>query len=213
MGYEGKVLAEADSLKSRRLLTAMTRSCCSNMGMPVHEGQTATALIKGAEIFAELKKLGLPVRCVFCLLFGVDIWLWCRQRPLVNFARRVARGLGYRRGCFHSLHRDRRFPMSIRINMDEVPYAITTKCHPVDGIYLVPHNWDFVLLPFLPPMKSGYRDAAGDFRLHLAQRLAAGDNPVKATFENLGPKRCRNECCGTGNPTGLERNESNTLDC
>ena len=37
----------------------------SNMGMPVHEGQTATALIKGAEIYAELKKLGLPVKGVF----------------------------------------------------------------------------------------------------------------------------------------------------
>ncbi|HUR71226.1 MAG TPA: UbiD family decarboxylase, partial [Candidatus Limnocylindrales bacterium] len=43
----------------------------SNMGMPVHEGQTATALIKGAEIYAELKKLGLPVKSVFCPPFGV----------------------------------------------------------------------------------------------------------------------------------------------
>ena len=43
----------------------------SNMGMPVHEGQTATALIKGAEIYSELKKLGLPVKSVFCPPFGV----------------------------------------------------------------------------------------------------------------------------------------------
>src|SRR5919109_865806 len=43
----------------------------SNMGMPVHEGQTATALIKGAEIYAELKRLGLPVKGVFCPPYGV----------------------------------------------------------------------------------------------------------------------------------------------
>ena len=30
----------------------------SNMGMPVHEGQTATALIKGVEVYSELRKLG-----------------------------------------------------------------------------------------------------------------------------------------------------------
>jgi UbiD family decarboxylase len=45
----------------------------SNMGMPVHEGQTATALIKGAEIYSELRKLGLPVKGVFCPLKGSSV--------------------------------------------------------------------------------------------------------------------------------------------
>ena len=43
----------------------------SNMGMPVHEGQTATALIKGAEIYGELKKLGLPSRGLRGTPYGV----------------------------------------------------------------------------------------------------------------------------------------------
>ena len=53
----------------------------SNMGMPVHEGQTATALIKGAEIYGELKKMGLPTN-IFCTSENVNgicasscIWL------------------------------------------------------------------------------------------------------------------------------------------
>ena len=43
----------------------------SNMDMPVHEGQTATALIKGAEIYSEFKKLGFPVKGVFCPPYAI----------------------------------------------------------------------------------------------------------------------------------------------
>jgi UbiD family decarboxylase len=61
------------------------------MGMPVHEGQTATALIKGAEIYGELKKLGLPVKGVFCPPYGVGhMAVVSTEVPFVNFARRVA---------------------------------------------------------------------------------------------------------------------------
>ena len=63
----------------------------SNMGMPVHEGQTATALIKGAEIYAELRKLDLPVKGVFCPPFGVGhMCVVSTEVPFINFARRVA---------------------------------------------------------------------------------------------------------------------------
>ena len=37
-------------------------------------------------------------------------------------------------------------------DMEQVLHAITTKCHPVNGIHAVPHIPGFpVLLPFLPP--------------------------------------------------------------
>ena len=52
----------------------------SNMGMPVHEGQTATALIKGAEIYSELKKLGLPVKASTARRLASAICAWCRPK-------------------------------------------------------------------------------------------------------------------------------------
>jgi 4-hydroxy-3-polyprenylbenzoate decarboxylase len=47
-------------------------------------------------------------------------------------------------------------------NMDEVLHAITTMCHPVNGIHQVPHNSGSpVLLPFLPAKERLIGDAAG----------------------------------------------------
>ena len=61
------------------------------MGMPVHEGQAATALIKGAEIDSELRKPGFPVKGLFCPPMGSGIWLWVvTEVPFVDYVRLVA---------------------------------------------------------------------------------------------------------------------------
>ena len=92
MGYE----AGKSSLKPILKIHAITHRKdpilpFSNMGMPIHEGQTATALIKGAEIYGELKKLGLPVKGVFCPPYAVGhMAVVSTDVPFVNFARRVA---------------------------------------------------------------------------------------------------------------------------
>src|SRR5439155_12676177 len=59
----------------------------SNMGIPMHEEQTATALIKDAEIYAELRKLGLQMKGVFCPPYGVGhMAVVSTEVPFVNFA-------------------------------------------------------------------------------------------------------------------------------
>jgi UbiD family decarboxylase len=63
----------------------------SNMGMPVHEGQTATALIKGAEIYSELRKLGISGKGGSLPTYGVGhMAVVATEVPFVNYARGVA---------------------------------------------------------------------------------------------------------------------------
>jgi phenylphosphate carboxylase alpha subunit len=163
----------------------------SNMGMPVHEGQTATALIKGAEIYAELRKLGLPVTGVFCPPHAVGhMAVVATEIPFVNFARRVAHAVwATKPGLFtyYIVIVDSDIDPT---NMDEVLHAITTKCHPVDGIHKVPHNPGFpVLLPFLPQKERLLGDAAGViFDCTWPKDWPEEAIPRKASFENLWPK-------------------------
>jgi 4-hydroxy-3-polyprenylbenzoate decarboxylase len=163
----------------------------SNMGMPVHEGQTATALIKGAEIYAELRKLGLPVKGVFCPPYGVGhMAVVSTEVPFVNFARRVAHAVWATKPGLFTYYIVVVEPDVDPTNMDEVTHAITTKCHPVDGIHKVPHNPGFpVLLPFLPPKERLIGDAAGViFDCTWPKDWPPESIPAKATFENLWPK-------------------------
>ena len=162
----------------------------SNMGMPVHEGQTATALIKGAEIYSELKRLGLPVKGVFCPPHAVGhMVVVSTEVPFINFARRVAHAVwATKPGLFVY------YIVIVEAdvdptNMDEVLHALTTKCHPVNGIHSVPHIPGFpVLLPFLPPKERLSGDAAGViFDCTWPKDWPEESIPVKASFENLWP--------------------------
>ncbi|HEU5464199.1 MAG TPA: UbiD family decarboxylase, partial [Candidatus Binatia bacterium] len=111
----------------------------SNMGMPVHEAQTATALIKGAEIYAELRKLGLPVKSVFCPPFGVGhLCVVSTEVPFINFARRVAHAVWATKPGLFTYFIVVVEPDVDPTNLDEVLHAIATKCHPVNGIHPVP---------------------------------------------------------------------------
>ena len=47
LGYEAGNLHRSRSSRSTRYLSKRSHFAFLNMGMPVHEGQTATALIKG----------------------------------------------------------------------------------------------------------------------------------------------------------------------
>ena len=163
----------------------------SNMGMPVHEGQTATALIKGAEIYAELKRMGLPVKGVFCPPYGVGhMAVISTEVPFVNFARRVAHAVWATKPGIFTYYIVVVDTDVDPTNMDEVLHAMTTKCHPVDGIHPVPHNPGFpVLLPFLPQKERLIGDAAGViFDCTWPKHWPQDAIPIKASFENLWPK-------------------------
>ena len=163
----------------------------SNMGMPIHESQTTTALFKGAEIYAELKKLGLPVKGVFVPPYGVGhMAVVSTEIPFINFAKRVAHAVWSTKPGLFTYYIVVVEPDVDPTNMDEVLHAITTKCHPVNGIHSVPHIPGFpVLLPFLPPKERLLGDAAGVlFDCTWPKDWPEESIPIKATLKNLWPK-------------------------
>src|ERR1043166_1639380 len=183
----------------------------SNMGMPVHEGQTATALIKGAEIYAELKKLGLPVKGVFCPPYAVGhMAVVSTEVPFVNFARRVAHAVWATKPGLFTYYIVVVEPDVDPTNMDEVLHAMTTKCHPVDGIYQVPHNPGFpVLLPFLAPKERLIGDAAGViFDCTWPKDWPEESIPIKATFEKLWPSELQERVLANWEGYGFKKSSA-----
>ena len=163
----------------------------SNMGMPIHEGQTATALIKGAEVYSELKGMGIPVKGVYYPPYAVGhMAVVSTETPFINFARRVAHAVWATKPGLFTYYIVVVDADVDPTNMDEVLHALATKCHPANGIHSVPHTPGFpVLLPFLPPRERLLGDAAGViFDCTWPKDWPPESIPVKATLENLWPK-------------------------
>jgi len=166
----------------------------SNMGMPIHESQIVTALIKGAEVYSELKKLGLPVKGVYFPPFAVGhLVVVSTEIPFINFAKRVAHAIWATKPGLFTYYIVVVDSDVDPTNMDEVLHAIATKCHPVNGIHPVDHIPGFpVLLPFLPPKERLIGDAAGViFDCTWPKDWPAESIPIKASFENLWPETVR----------------------
>ncbi len=179
----------------------------SNMGMPVQESQTVTALTKSAEVYSELKKLGLPVKGVFYPPYGVShLVVVSTETPFINFAKRVAHSVWATKPGLYTYYIVVVDADVDPTNMDEVLHAITTKCHPVNGIHPVNHIPGFpVLLPFLPPKERLLGDAAGViFDCTWPKDWPPESIPVKATLENLWPKQVRDKVLGKWKEYGFE---------
>ncbi|MCZ6623670.1 MAG: UbiD family decarboxylase [Deltaproteobacteria bacterium] len=182
----------------------------SNMGMPIHEGQTATALIKGAEIYSELKKLGLPVKGVYCPPYAVGhMAVISTETPFINFAKRVAHAVWATKPGLFTYYIVVVDADVDPTNMNEVLHAITTKCHPVNGIHPVSHIPGFpVLLPFLPAKERLLGDAAGVILdCTWPKDWPPETIPVKATLENLWPKEIREKVLGKWERYGFKRRD------
>ncbi len=155
----------------------------SNMGMPVHEGQTATALIKGAEIYAELKKLGLPVKSVFCPPFGVGhMCVVSTEVPFINFAQRVAHAVwATKPGLFvyymvivEAGCRSHQYGRGAARDHDQVPSG---QRRPSCAAY---SRFPGALAVLSAKGAIDWRRRGSHFRLHLAQGLAQGEHSGKS---------------------------------
>lgn len=180
----------------------------ANMGMPIHEGQSVTAFFKGAEVYAELKKLGLPVQGVYYPPYGVGhLAVVSTETPFINFARRVAHSVWATKPGLFTYYIVVVDADVDPTNMDEVLHALATKCHPVNGIHRVPHTPGFpVLLPFLPPRERLLGDAAGViFDCTWPKDWPADSVPIKATLENLWPKEVREKVLSKWEKYGFEK--------
>ena len=79
-----EIFTEADHQGQRDNLSKRSHFAFLDMGMPVHEGQTATALINGAQIaFRAWGSDSIPSfenwdfgKGVFCPPVGSSMWLW-----------------------------------------------------------------------------------------------------------------------------------------
>jgi 3-polyprenyl-4-hydroxybenzoate decarboxylase len=98
-------------------------------------------------------------------------------------------------------------------NMDEVLHAITTKCHPVNGISQVPHIPGFpVLLPFLPPKERLLGDAAGViFDCTWPKDWPKESIPEKASFENLWPAELQEKVLKNWQVYGFSKPDARTV--
>ncbi|TMA12679.1 MAG: UbiD family decarboxylase [Deltaproteobacteria bacterium] len=183
----------------------------SNMGMPIHESQTVTALIKSAEVYAELRKLGLPIKGVYYPPYAVGhMAVVSTETPFINFAKRVAHSIWATKPGLFTYYIVVVDADVDPTNMDEVLHAVTTKCHPVNGIHPVSHIPGFpVLLPFLPPKERLLGDAAGViFDCTWPKDWPPESIPVKATLENLWPKEIQEKVLGKWEKYGFKKNES-----
>lgn len=180
----------------------------SNMGMPIHESQTVLGLTKSADIYSELKRQGLPVKGVFVPPYGVGhMVVVATETPFINFAKRVAHSVWATKPGLFTYYIVVVDADVDPTNMDEVLHALTTKCHPVDGIHQVPHIPGFpVLLPFLPPKERLLGDAAGViFDCTWPKDWPPETIPVKATLENLWPKEIREKVLGKWESYGFKK--------
>jgi 4-hydroxy-3-polyprenylbenzoate decarboxylase len=180
----------------------------SNMGMPIHESQTVTALIKSAEVYSELKKLGLPIRGVYYPPYAVGhLAVVSTETPFINFTKRVAHSIWATKPGLFTYYIVVVDADVDPTNMDEVLHALATKCHPFNGIHSVNHIPGFpVLLPFLPPKERLLGDAAGViFDCTWPKDWPPESIPVKATLENLWPKEVREKVLGKWEKYGFKK--------
>jgi phenylphosphate carboxylase alpha subunit len=187
----------------------------SNMGMPIHESQIVTAFIKGAEVYSELKKLGLPVKGVYYPPFGVGhLAVVSTDVPYINFARRVAHAVWATKPGLFTYYIVVVDSDVDPTSTDEVLHAIATKCHPVNGIHPVDHIPGFpVLLPFLPPKERLLGDAAGViFDCTWPKDWPVESIPIKASFDNLWPEDIRSRVLDKWEAYGFKSSENAPAD-
>ena len=94
--------------------------------------------------------------------------------PFINFARRVAHAVWATKPGLFVYYIVIVEPDVDPTNMDEVLHAITTKCHPVNGIHpCAPYSRISRVVAFSAAQRTfDWRCGGGDFRLYLAERLA-----------------------------------------
>lgn len=136
-------------------ITAMTyrndpiqvHSC---MGVPVDDSAVVTTVIRAANILQELKGKGFPVRMVYCPPEAIShMAVISTETPFANFAKHLACavwGSNSGRTIWYLIVVDRDIDPT---QMDQVLWALTTRCHPERGISTLGTSWGIWLLPFL----------------------------------------------------------------
>ncbi|MDP3947628.1 MAG: UbiD family decarboxylase, partial [bacterium] len=162
----------------------------SCMGVPVDDSAGFMPFFTAGEILDDLRKANLPVRMVYSPPYGVTHIVFVSTKvPYANYPRYLANAIWGSRAGLHTW-----FLVIVEddvdvTNLNEVIWALTTRCHPDKGIHKVPNAPAHPLLPFLSPYERRYNlGAQVFFDCTWPKDWPPETIPVKSSFDVLWPK-------------------------
>jgi len=162
----------------------------SNPGVPVYDGHVIMILFRAAEVLDDLRTRGFPVKMVSCPPCGVNHFMVVSTRvPYPNYATHLANAVWstpFGRNLSYLVIVDDDVDAS---NLQEVIWAITTRCHPDRGIFKVPKAPGHPLIPFLSPYEKRHNIGAQVLLdCTWPKDWPKEAIPVKASFDVLWPE-------------------------
>lgn len=165
----------------------------SCMGVPVDDSAVVTTVIRAADILRELQDKGFPVGMVYCPPEAVShMAVISTEVPFANFAKHLASavwGSNSGRTIWYLVVVDSDIDPT---RMDQVLWALTTRCHPQRGITTLGPSWGIWLLPFL----SRYEREKGLgaqvlFDCTWPHEWPEEEIPVTASFDEVWPQEIK----------------------
>ena len=162
----------------------------SCMGVPVDDSAVVTTVIRAANILQDLRAKGFPVRMVYCPPEAVShMAVISTETPFTNFAKHLAAavwGSNSGRTVWYLVVVDKDIDPT---RMDQVLWAMTTRCHPQRGTFNMGESWGIALPPFL----NRYEREHGLGSQVLIDCTWPGEwpqeeIPITASFESVWPK-------------------------
>jgi 4-hydroxy-3-polyprenylbenzoate decarboxylase len=162
----------------------------SCMGVPVDDSAVVTTVVRAADILDDLRQKGFPVKMVYLPAEAVShLAVISTKVPFANFAKHLAFsiwGSTAGRTTWYLIVVDEDIDPT---NMNEVIWALTTRCHPERGIFSTGSSWSIPLLPFLSPYeKEHYLGSQVLFDCTWPKDWPADAIPKKASFDVVWPE-------------------------
>ncbi|MBI2849327.1 MAG: UbiD family decarboxylase, partial [Chloroflexi bacterium] len=161
----------------------------SCLGVPVDDSAARRPLV-AAELLDYLRSKGFPVKMVYnAPEVSPLLYMVSTKVPFTNYAKHLASALWGSPG-------GKTAPYVIIVdddvdvtNINEVVWALTTRCHPEKGIFKVPNTTGSPLLPFINSYeKRNHMGAQVILDCTWPKDWAPEAIPVKASFDVLWPK-------------------------
>lgn len=163
----------------------------SCMGVPVDDSAASLPIIKAGEILDELRTVGFPVKMVYCPPEAVShLTIVSTKVPYPHYVSQLAHAIwgstGWGRNCWYLVVVEEDIDVT---QMDQVIWALTTRCHPYRGIHREPNAPGHPLLPFLDQQeKRNYKAAYVLFDCTWPKDWPQESIPEKASFDVMWPK-------------------------
>lgn len=163
--------------------------CCT--GVPVDDEAVIQPITKAAEILDELQRMKFPVTMAYCPPEGVGhLTIVSTKVPYPSYVNQLARAIwgsmGWGRACYYLVIVEDDIDVT---QMDQVIWALATRCHPYHGIHRELNAPGHPLLPFLNEHeKRNLKAAYVLFDCTWPTEWPKESIPVKASFDVSWPK-------------------------